>query len=252
MAIQRSEAIVLKTQPFRSTSLIITFFTESFGKVRGLAKGVREERQSRPALYEIFTRLEIVFYEKTRSDLHLVSEASLVEAYGPLRSQLEAIAYASYFVELVDQLTEVHDPHPRVFELLDFCFRYLSSLSGEKVARLFEIKLLQEIGWLPYLSKCLICGAAPLEEGFFSPRQGALLCPKCARQQHDATRLPADTLAAMRYLAGHDAEACLRFSAAPRTQKELEAVLGSFLMERLGRALNSQKFLQRIRRPERV
>ena len=53
MAIQKTDAIVLKTQPFRSSSLIITFFTRSFGKLRGLAKGVRQENQTRFALDRI-------------------------------------------------------------------------------------------------------------------------------------------------------------------------------------------------------
>ena len=95
MAIQKTEAIVLKTQAFRSSSLILTFFSRDFGKVRGIAKGVRQEQERRSALYELFTRLEIIFYEKTRSDLHLVSEASFLESYEPIRLQLEAIAFAS-------------------------------------------------------------------------------------------------------------------------------------------------------------
>ncbi|MGH7890395.1 MAG: DNA repair protein RecO, partial [Thermodesulfobacteriota bacterium] len=78
MAIQKTEAFVLKTQPFRSSSLIVTFFSRDFGKLRGVVKGVRREREMRGALYELFTHLEILFYEKTRSDLHLVSEASIL------------------------------------------------------------------------------------------------------------------------------------------------------------------------------
>ena len=88
MAIQKTEAIVLKTQPFRSSSLIITFFTRDFGKIRGIAKGVRQENQTRAAVYELFTRLEIIYYEKLRSDLHLVSDAAILES---LRRTLESL-----------------------------------------------------------------------------------------------------------------------------------------------------------------
>ncbi|MBN1688274.1 MAG: DNA repair protein RecO, partial [Candidatus Omnitrophica bacterium] len=186
MAIQKTEAIILKTQPFRSSSLIITFFSKSFGKLRGLAKGVRQERETRGALFELFTHVDIVFYEKQRSDLHLVSEASILESYPSLRTRLESIAYASYFSELVDELSEVHDPHEGVFDLLDFSFRYLASLPGRRLARLFEIKLVNEIGWLPHLTNCLLCGKSPLEEGYFSSRQGGLLCPHCYGKAPDS------------------------------------------------------------------
>ena len=247
MAIQKTEAFVLKTRPFRSSSLILTFFSRDFGKVRGIAKGVRQGEERRTALYELFTRLEIIFYEKTRSDLHLVSEGSLVESFEPLRSRLEPIGYASYFCELVDETTEVHDPHPRIFELLDFSFRYLPSLPGERLARLFEIKLLAEIGWLPYLEGCLICRNTALEKGFFSARQGALLCPRCASQSPDAGPLGREPLAVMRYYSRHDLEESLKLGITKQTETELKTVMESFLLERLGKLLKSRQFLAKIK-----
>ena len=41
MALQKTEAFVLRTNPFRSSSLVVTTFTRGFGKVKGVAKGVR-------------------------------------------------------------------------------------------------------------------------------------------------------------------------------------------------------------------
>src|SRR6185436_7626614 len=96
MAIQKASAIVLRTQPFRSSSLIVTFFTKEFGKVRGIAKGVRLERETRGALYELFSYLDIVYYEKSKSDLHLISEAAILDSYDAIRTRLDCIAYASY------------------------------------------------------------------------------------------------------------------------------------------------------------
>jgi DNA repair protein RecO (recombination protein O) len=194
MAIQKNPAIVIKTLPFRTSSLIVTSFTRDFGKVRGLAKGVRLERETRGALYELFSHLEIVYYEKTRSDLHLISEAFLLDSYDALRIRFDSIAYASYFAELVDELTEIQDPHPKIFDLLDFSFQYLASLPGQRLARLFEIKLLNEIGWLPYLEGCLTCRKPVPEKGYFSARQGALLCENCAASHPDALRIEENRL----------------------------------------------------------
>src|SRR3989338_3444317 len=126
MAIQKTEAFVLKTQPFRSSSLIVTVFSDHFGKLKGIVKGVRREREARGAIFELFTRLEIIFYEKIHSDLHLISEGFILDSNDHIRTRLDAIAYASYFCELVDQLCEVHDPHQGVFDLMDFSFRFIS------------------------------------------------------------------------------------------------------------------------------
>lgn len=246
MAIQKNPAIVLKTQPFRTSSLIATFFTRDFGKVRGLAKGVRLERETRGALYELFSHLEIVYYEKTRSDLHLVSEAFLLDSYEALRVRLDSIAYASYFAELVDELTEVQDPHPKIFELLDFSFQYLASLPGKRLARLFEIKLLNEIGWLPYLEGCLTCRKSVPEAGFFSARQGALLCTACARAHPDALPMGREPLAAMRYYIQNNLDHAVKLALGRPAEIELERLMNRFLMDRLAKPLKSRSFMEKV------
>ncbi len=246
MAIQKTEAIVLKTMPFRSTSLIITFFTRSFGKLRGLAKGVRQENQTRAAAFELFTGLEIIFYEKTRSELHLVSDTAILESYEALHAGLEGIAYASYFAELVDELCEVHDPHERIFDLLDFCYRYLASVPGRRLSHLFELKLFVEIGWLPYLNACLKCEASSLESGFFSARQGALICPRCAGSVPDAKPISAETLAVMRYYTRHTLEESLKLGMTHQAEEDLDFHLQRFLTDRVTKPIKSKLFLQKI------
>lgn len=238
---------MIKTQPFRSSSLIVTFFTKEFGKIRGVAKGVRREKELRGALFELFTRADIVFYEKTRSDLHLVSEASILESHDKLRTGFASIAYASYFSELVDVVTEVHDPHPKIFELLDFSFRFLPSLVPECLARLFEIKLLEEIGWIPYLKGCVNCQETTFESGFFSVNQGALLCPRCVREFPDSKPLKPSSLAALRFFSHHDLEASIRYVIPQEARPELEGLLQQFMIFRLGKPLKSRQFMQSVK-----
>ena len=247
MAIQKTEAIVLKTQPFRSTSLIVTLFSREFGKLRGLVKGVRQERELRGPMFELFTRLEMIFYEKQRSDLHLISDAVILESYDALHSRLEAIAYGSYFSELVDATTEVHDPHEKIYDLLDFSYRYVPVLPGERISSLFEVKLLNEIGWLPYLETCLSCQKTALEKGFFSPRQGALYCETCGPRIPDAVALNREPLSVLRYYIQHDLEECLKLGMSRQTELELALLMENFLMERTGKPFKTRLFLEKIK-----
>jgi DNA repair protein RecO (recombination protein O) len=247
MAIQKTEAIVLKTQPLRTSSLIVTLFTRSYGKIKGIAKGVRLDRELRGALYELFTKLDVVYYEKLRSDLHLLSEAAILDSYEPMRSDLEPICTASYFAELVEELCEIYDPHEKIFELLDFCFRYLPSLPGRRLSRLFEIKMLSEIGWLPHLDSCLRCGEKKLERGFFSARQGSLLCSGCSPQYSDSRPLGPEPLALMRFYVRHDLEESVRQSMSRQTEEELGMLMDRFFAERLSRPLKSRQFIEKLK-----
>ena len=238
---------MLKTIPLRTTSLIVTFFTKDHGKIKGVVKGVRQEREMRNSLYEFFTRVEIVYYEKLKSDLHLISEASFIDTYESIRMRLEPLTYASYFSELVDETTEVHDPQPKIFELLDFAYRYLPAIPGEKLSRLFEIKLLREVGWLPYLEACLACETSQAERYFFSARQGALVCPSCLHKFADARPISADVLNVMRYYVKHDMEESLRQDVSRVTEEELKILMERFFLERIPKPFKSRLFLEKIK-----
>ena len=247
MAIQKAEAFVLRSQPFRTSSLLVTTFTRPFGKIKGIAKGVVREGVARPSTFEPFSLLEIVFYEKLRSDLHLISEASILESYLPLRSNLESLATAYYLAELVDQLTEPHDPHDGIFELLQCSFQWLTSLSPFRVARFFEIRLLSEIGLLPYLGGCLSCEKENPEKVYFSVRQGAIFCFDCRKKYPDARPISLSTLGRMRSFLSKDASKIIQGSGAEKDDGEIADIMARFLSDRLGKRLSTQRFLNQVR-----
>lgn len=246
MSIHKTEALVLKTMPFRSSSLIVTFFTPHLGKVRGVVKGVHREGEIRQAGYELFTHAEYVFYEKKRSDLHLISDASILESHHALRDRLEGIAYASYFCELVDELTEVQDPHPNIFDLLKAAFHFLPVIPPLRLETVFVTQLLREMGWLPFLEGCLECGAKPLEQGFFSIRHGALVCERCRAKDTAALPVGSVALAVLRSYSKDPLADCLRMFHSVATESQVRTLISTFLNYRLGKVLKTRKFLDSI------
>lgn len=250
MAIQKTEAFVLRSQPFRTSSVIVTTFSRSFGKIKGLAKGVRREGIVRPSTFEPFTLLEIVFYEKIRSELHLISEASILETFEGLRTHLETLATAYYLAELVDRLTQPHDPHETLFELLHFAFQYLPSLPSPFMARFFEIRILDEVGLAPHLGSCLICGGTNLEKVYFSTKQGAIFCARCRQKSPEARGLSAEALKVMQSFLekrGEGFEAPLGVSGfEPLILREVGEVVERFLAESLGEPLTTLRFLKQV------
>ena len=239
--IQKTEAVILRTRPFRSSSLIVTFFTKEFGKIQGIAKGIHREGERRGAEFELFTHLEILFYEKKRSDLHLISETSILDSHASLRGSLESLLDAAFFCELTEELTETHDPHPRLFELLQVCFRYLNVLPAVKLRNLFELKLLNEVGWQPHLDHCLKCAGMIPETGFFSIREGGMLCANCRGTDLASKKLSAEPVRLLRFLTQKDLDACLKETFTQQAEIEIQNLLYQFLLYRLGKPLRSLK-----------
>jgi DNA repair protein RecO (recombination protein O) len=247
MAIQKTEAFVLRTHPFRTSSLIVTTFSRDFGKVKGLAKGVRKEGVARPSTFEPFTLVEIVFYEKIRSELHLISEAAILETHAKLRSDLEAVATAYYLSELVDQLTEPHDPHETIFELLRFAFQLLPEISPALVARFFEIRLLGEIGLFPDLECCTGCGEKHLERVTFHIRQGGIFCPRCQTKTPGGRVVSSEALQAMRFFVSQGPREVASYTLEGEIEREIGELIDQFLTDRLGKRLQTRRFLAQVR-----
>ena len=214
MAIQKTEAILLRRQEVRETSLILIAMTRDFGKIHGLVKGVRGARAAVPWYLEPLTLQAIVLYERRRSSVALISAFDLIDAFDPIRRDLAKISYASLFLDLVDGMTETGDPHPEIFDLLLHTLQALAStIDPRSLARSFEAHLLSLSGLLPDgISLNLSLGS------------------KMSLQQ--ILQTPLDRLGRVRLSRAVEAE--------------LRGVLESFLTRALDRQLKSRIFLQAL------
>ena len=246
MAIKKVEAVVIKRYPVRETSLIVTFFSKQNGKIRGLVKGARQEKNPLSARFEPFTRLSVVYYEKTKSDTHLISETSVLESNSFLRDRLDHFAYGSYMVELIDAFFDLYDPYPEVYDLLRASFRALTSALPTQVARIFEVKLFELLGILPALSQCAMCGRQNLDLAYFSPAQGGIICPRCDRYEADTVRVSKGTLQSIAYFLNHPVKTAIKLRLGPQIEKELERIQVKFLQYRLEYPLKTPNFLHEI------
>lgn len=248
MAIQKSEAIVLRRQDLRETSIILTFYTRDFGKIKGIIRGVRgPHAQYGGGALEIFARDEIVFYERKKSDIYTVSQCDLVEFFNPVRNSLLRLAYATYMIELLDSVTSLSDSNEEVFNLL---LNSLGLLAGEaspkRVARIFEIKLLSLLGLMPTMDACTNCSGKIEAGSRFSMRHGGLICKKCFDADKDASNILQGTVKFMEHIRNLPFEKVARVKVAAEVGRELEAILRKFLDYHIERRLKTLRFLKEI------
>lgn len=150
MAIQKTEAILLKKKDFRETSLILTFFTKDFGKIDGIIKGARGSRPRGDANPIFFSLDQVVFYEKKKGGISIISQCETQEVFLNILKEWGRASSAYYILELADVFTEPGDRSEKVFESLYNGFRSLDDgKEAESITRLFEIKLLAAVGFWP-------------------------------------------------------------------------------------------------------
>jgi len=247
MAIQKTEAIVLRSQDLRETSLVATFYTRDFGKIKGIVKGIRSPKSRYGSYLQPFTYNEIVFYERLRGDLHTISQCDLKDFFPAVRQNLAKTAYAYYFIELVDELTQTQDKNPTLFGSLLEALHLLSNEDGDKVARIFEVKLLGCLGLMPHITSCVSCGITGASEVRFSPLFGGLLCRECLAKDDLAVPVLMDTLTSLTHLNQTGWEMVARLQVSRDVAENLRELLRSFLDFQIGKRLNSLDFLEKLK-----
>ncbi|MFH1406602.1 MAG: DNA repair protein RecO [Candidatus Omnitrophota bacterium] len=247
MGIHRSQAVILRNRDFKETSFIVSMYTREFGKLHGVAKGARRTQKKFTSAFLPFTQNEVVFYERKDADLCIIAQCDLIYNFTKLREDLARLAYASYFVELVDSATAPHDKNARIFELLVSSLRLLEALEEPRaLARVFEVKLLDELGFMPQLHKCIHCGAKLEHKIYFSAKCGGILCQRCLKEDLRALPLSKGAVLSLEHIQQTNLPRATRLDFTNKVADELHEILNKFLEYHLDRQLKSQIFLEKM------
>ncbi|MFH1339368.1 MAG: DNA repair protein RecO [Candidatus Omnitrophota bacterium] len=230
MAIHRTEGIVLNTQNFRQTSLIANFYTRDFGKLSGLLKGIREEPTKFNSNLDVLSLNEIIFYKKTKSSLHLVSQCDLKRDFRLIKNDLDRVRRAFGLVELLNDLTVEEDRNERIFDLAVDCLCQLENgYNLDKIPIIFKIKALDFCGFRPHLDSCVSCNSRIISQARLSLKFGGLLCEHCLDRDIKSRNIFRGTVASILYIEKNDFHKVLRLGINREIMKELNKVLDAFL-----------------------
>lgn len=140
-------AILLRRTKFSDTSLIVTWLTREHGKLKTMAKGALRPKSAFSGVLDLFFEVEIALVRSSRSEIHTLREVALRNPFEGLRKEYARVELASYFVELLELMTEAEQPVPELFDLLHRALGYLETATPDRRAMLhFENELARLLG----------------------------------------------------------------------------------------------------------
>ena len=158
MPLHESDSIILKTYPLAEADRIVVFFSREFGKVRGVANGVRKPGSRFGASLEPLARSRIRFFRKEASDLVRIRSTDLIDSPMKLFEDYERALMASHVADLVDRFLPDHEVQDPVFRLFGLVREQLAMGCPDAVVRCyFEVWMLRLAGVLPDLFTCALC-----------------------------------------------------------------------------------------------
>ena len=242
--IRSTEGIVLKTFDLRETSRIAVFYTKDRGKVKGVLKGIRADSRKFGSSIDKFSVNGLVYYEYSRSDLHLISQCDLKQFYFMIRQDYKRNVAANYMLELVDTVMPLEHPNKKVYRLM---LDYLASLEMvediDKLVHIFQIKILLLSGFRPHIDACVKCRKKVDGKVRFSLRAGGLICAQCPTTETNFSMISRGTIASMLHIEQSDWSKSLRLGLTNTARKELKYILNNFLIYHLGKKIRSARYL---------
>lgn len=252
MALLKSRALALRSHRLGETSKVVVCYTESFGKVRLVAKGGRKGGSRLGAALEPFVVSGVVFYLKAGRDLSLVSQAEVERDFAGLRRDVRRMAYGGAVLELVDQVVSGQEPDPNLFAIIEETLAELESAdpaSLDLAVLRFGFRMAGALGYEAAFSSCVLCAGAAGSAGLFAPRLGGIVCEACLSRhpEVEAAKRPATAVLADA-AAGRPSTSVV----GPALADELWDALRAFLVEHTGRSirLRSLDVLAQLRRAE--
>jgi DNA repair protein RecO (recombination protein O) len=248
MPIQKSDGILLRRQDLRETSILLTFYTRDFGKIKGIVRGVRGPRACfGGGAFELFALDGIIFYERKGGEIFTISQCDLLNYFNPIRMSLEKLSYAAYMVELLDSVTSLSDKNSEVFDLTLNSITLLEGISSSKrAARIFEIKLLSLLGLMPNLDQCASCGKKAGSNPRFSLQHGGLICKDCLSTDRMAVSILPGTVKFMEHIRSSSFERAAMVKVSAEVGRELERLLRRYLDYHIERRLKTIQFIKEI------
>ncbi len=113
-----SEAIILRTYPFREADLVVSFLARDQGKLRGVARRARRPKGGFGAGLERLSYVRLFYFQRENRELVDLDSVELIRSQFGLVSDYAAGVVLDYFAEVSEQLLPPGEPNERHFRLL--------------------------------------------------------------------------------------------------------------------------------------
>ena len=244
-------ALVLKRQQYGDFDLIVHLLTRGHGKITTIAKAAKKSVKRFGGTLEPFAELKVVW--KGGKGMPILSEASLERTVEGIRTDLVKMAYASYWVEVIDRHLEPYHRQPESFTLLRLVLERLEAenRSVADLSVLFHMRFLMQAGLNPGLDQCRRCqrGVEQLAEDhfYFDTARGGIICSRCKPGTQGRMSLSVTTIRQLMWIAQRPLAVAQRIRLSPQALLEGERMLEAFITYHSNQTPRSLTFLRQLR-----
>lgn len=197
-----TDAAVIKVTKTGESDRIVTFLTREKGVLKAFAKSADRPKNKLHSGTNLFCCGNYTFYDNGKT-LN-ISECEVKEIFYNLRKDIKVLSLAQYFCALSSELSPVEDNAENCYRLLLNSLYFLTDGKHDinVMKSVFELRLISEAGYMPYLVACKDCGVFETSSMSFDFGSGILKCENCC--DRNIRLYPLEVISAMRHIVYSD------------------------------------------------
>ena len=230
------EGVILNTTNFGDANRIVTLYTKEFGKLETNAYGCRRTKSPLSGTTQIFNHISAELSQGEK--VNIIREAEILNFYGNLTANIERIAYAAFFFEIVNKMTLPKFPEPDVFNLLIESLPVLNSRNPKIAALIGAFQFMQLSGVQLNFTNCVHCGKLILD--------GGAVCLDCTENTSDVLPYPEFLRLTFGTMLNFDWKENTKLTFKARQIQAAEKFFLIYIKYVLGKELNSVRFIRQM------
>ncbi|MBR5774178.1 MAG: DNA repair protein RecO [Clostridia bacterium] len=244
----KTDALVLREQNIGENDRLVTLLTRDAGIIRAFAKvagkaksGLQSATQT--LCYSRFT----INIGKTANRIR---EAEAVEVYFGLRQDIEKVALAQYFTQLVSEVAPEGNESDELLKIMLNTLHFLHNgkKKPEQLKAIVELRVACMCGYMPLIEQCNGCGSANGERYVFDFINGVLSCEKCGTDPRGAYAVVGGgVLTALRYITEADVSRLFSFNMSDDGFRALSEITERYLLVQLQRSFSALDFYKTVK-----
>jgi DNA repair protein RecO (recombination protein O) len=244
-----TEGIIFRQVKTVNGRRMVLLFSQKYGKISA-GTNISEKGKNKSSLamrpftygrYELF---------KNRESFH-INGTEVIKSYYRIGEDVEKYMYSSYVLEFTEKLLQEEAPAPGIFRMILDFFDIMEKRSKKYSSLIlaYQIKVLQEVGSMPQVRQCVVCGGKE-EPAFFGVKEGGVICSRCCQNIHDNKNdaliysVNFGIVNILRYILDNPLKSFENLALDDEIQKKLSRIIKSYLSYHLDIGeLKSESFL---------
>ncbi len=244
----QTEALVLKEQNIGENDRLITLLTRNAGIVRAFVKVAGKAKSGLQSATQLLSYSR--FTIKLGRTANRVTEAEAIEVYFGLWQDVEKVALAQYFTQLVAEVAPEGNQSDELLKIMlnALYFLHNGKKKPEQLKAIVELRVACMCGYMPSLECCDICGTVGGERYVFDFVNAVICCPECRNSRSRAYAVVSGgVVSAMRHIIESDVMKIFSFNMSDEGFKQLSEVTEKYIMMQLQRSFSALDFYNSVK-----